>query len=428
MTAERVQLRPLRRDDLGRIVRLWEESGYVPTGPDGLGVDESVDAALDERVVSVVAERDGAVVGAASGAVVGALGILLRVAANAPPTLAVVERLLDDLEARMVEAGARRLVARTVPDAELTRWLTARGYTRPEGRMMLERALPPTMTGPTALSRLGGRMVDPGLWASLKGMEEAKSLIERRVILPLAEPGLAARHAVALPKAIVLFGPPGTGKTTFAMGIASRLEWPFVEVQPSEIAGEGRDREARRLADAFDLTLELASAVVFVDEVEDLASVRHAERRVGPSVTNEFLKQLPRLREAPYHLLVCATNWVGRLDAAFLRPGRFDYVIPVGPPDAAARASIWRRYVEEITDENVDVEALVAASEWFTPADIEHAAHKAAQTAFEREHFERVQRRATTVEFLAAIRDTRPSLDEQTIETFRSDAAAFARL
>ena len=88
------------------------------------------------------------------------------------------------------------------------------------------------------------------------------------------------------------------------------------------MAEEGADRTATLLAAAFDRILDLSAAVVFVDEVEDLASDRHEERRVSPSVTNEFLKQIPRLREAPEHLLVCATNWVGRLDPAFLRPGR----------------------------------------------------------------------------------------------------------
>jgi SpoVK/Ycf46/Vps4 family AAA+-type ATPase len=117
---------------------------------------------------------------------------------------------------------------------------------------------------------------------------------------------------------------------------------------------------------------------VFFDEVEDLASTRTAERKVSPSVTNEFLKQIPRFRELREHLLVCATNWVSRLDQAFLRPGRFDYVLPVGPPDTEARRAIWGRYVAQITDEDVDVEALVEATELFTPADIEFAARKAA--------------------------------------------------
>jgi transitional endoplasmic reticulum ATPase len=225
----------------------------------------------------------------------------------------------------------------------------------------------------------------------------------------------------------VLFGPPGTGKTTFARGIASRLAWPFVEIEPAEVAGEGPAREAKLLAEVFARVAELPSAVAFVDEVEDLASVRHEQRKVSPSVTNEFLKQIPRLREAPQHLLVCATNAVGKLDPAFLRPGRFDYVLPVGLPDAEARREIWRRYVEETTDENVDLDALVDASELFTPADIEFAARKAAQRAFEREHFAGEGTRAKTTDFLAVIAETKPSLSEEIVRSFNEDTERFAR-
>jgi SpoVK/Ycf46/Vps4 family AAA+-type ATPase len=130
---------------------------------------------------------------------------------------------------------------------------------------------------------------------------------------------------------------------------------------------------------------------------------------------------------ARHHLLVCATNWVGRLDPAFLRPGRFDYVLPVGPPDAEAREAIWKRYTEEITDQALDLGRLVVASELFTPADIEFAARKAAQMAFEREHFEGEHHRATTTEFLAAIEQTKPTLSEEIVASFQSDEQRFAR-
>jgi SpoVK/Ycf46/Vps4 family AAA+-type ATPase len=324
-------------------------------------------------------------------------------------------------------AGIRRVAAITDEGEQLADYLRQRGYRGSDRLRYFEREVQPPTAPSGALVELGGQLIGPGLWDALKGMEEAKEIIERRVILPLAEPELAGRHGVVPPRAIVLFGPPGTGKTTFAKGIASRLGWPFVEVLAAQLAGEGAERQAKLLADAFERLLELASAVVFVDEVEDLAATRHEERRVTPSITNEFLKQIPRLRDAPHHLLVCATNWVARLDPAFLRPGRFDYALPVGPPNADARRPIWRRYIEEITDEQIDLEALVRASELFAPADIEFAAHKAAQRAFEREHFQRSPDRARTEDFLAAIADTRPTLTAEIVSGFDQDTNRFAR-
>ena len=426
----RASIREYEPHDLSPILRLWEESGSVPVGSDGLTLDQAVELISSGAASTLVAERDGEVVGVAVGSVAAAVGWIHRLSvATDEEGDEVAQQLLSDLELKLAERGARKLATAVEETSPPLTAFERYGYRSAPAMRYLERELPsmgPSV--PAALEELGAHLIHPGLWEELRGLDEAKQIIERRVILPLAEPGLAARHAVSPPRAIVLFGPPGTGKTTFAKGIASRLAWPFVEVEASEIAGEGPEREAKLLAESFARArTDLATAVVFVDEVEDLAAARSEQRKVSPSVTNEFLKQIPRMRELPQHLLVCATNWVSRLDAAFLRPGRFDYVLPVGPPDADARLAIWSRYVEEITDLDFQLNALVAGSELFTPADIEFAARKAAQHAFEREHFRGATHRATEADFLNAIRSTRPSLTQEILRAFEQDVEQFAR-
>ena len=421
-------VRPYRDRDLAALLQLWGIGQAQDGSDDLLTEDDPVDLLHLNGTVCVVAYDEGAIVGLALGIAAGAIGWILRVVvapevSENDPT----RRLLDELEARLAEIGARKLIALVLHDETIHARLDERGYAEARNALCMQRPVPTTLATPAALGELGGRVMEPGLWESLKGLKDAKEIIERRVILPLAEPQLAARHAVSPPSAIVLFGPPGTGKTTFAKGIASRVAWPFVEIQPSQLAAEGPERQAELLSQTCDRIFDLPSAVVFVDEVEDLASKRDEDRRVNVSVANEFLKQIPRFHDVPHHLLACATNWISRLDSAFLRPGRFDYVLPVGPPDPEARASIWNRYVEEITEEAVDIGPLVGATEFFTPADIEFAARKAAQRAFEREHFQGSGKRAVMDDFLGAVRETKPTLSAELVEEFNADTESFAR-
>ena len=117
---------------------------------------------------------------------------------------------------------------------------------------------------------------------------------------------------------------------------------------------------------------------------------------------------------------------VRSLDSAFLRPGRFDYVVPIGPPDDAARAAIWSRYLGPAAA-TVELASLVAATDLFTPADIEFAARKGAQAAFEREVLEQRGEPAGTDDYLAAIADTRPTLTPEAISSFDEDIALHSR-
>jgi SpoVK/Ycf46/Vps4 family AAA+-type ATPase len=141
-----------------------------------------------------------------------------------------------------------------------------------------------------------------------------------------------------------------------------------------------------------------------------------------------MLKLIPPFREQDERLLICATNSVRALDSAFLRHGRFDYVIPIGPPDEVAREAIWDRYLRSIPHAVVDMPAIVADSRLFTPADIEFAARRTAQLAFERVVFDGGSQEVTTGDVRRAIEATRRTLTPELVAEFEQDIEDYARV
>jgi SpoVK/Ycf46/Vps4 family AAA+-type ATPase len=299
------------------------------------------------------------------------------------------------------------------------------GFTRRGGVSYFEKTEMVTPRAATLLAGLGGGVPEAGLWDRVAGMSGEKELIERRLVLPLAHADQAHEHGVEPPRAVVLFGPPGTGKTTFAKAVASRLAWPFVELFPSRLASE-EGGLAAGIGMAFARIAELDNVVVFIDEVEEIAAARESGGGPAVAVVNELLKALVGFRERDGRLLVCATNSVRALDSAFLRHGRFDYVLPIGPPDETARAAMWQRHLDR-TGDTVDEAALVGASANFTPADIAHAARTVAQKTFECTVDTGERCYATTEDYLGILEVMRPTLTDEMVREFEEDIEAFSR-
>ncbi len=420
-------VREYQDGDLEAVLRLWEVG--APHGA-VFGLAECI-AALRADEPAVVAVAGGDVLGAALAIVSGDRAWIARIAvAPAHRGEGVAAALLPAIERRAIGRGARRVCYVAPPEGEAVDALEAEGFTIQPAMAFFEKI---GAVGPgeaALLESLGGRVLPTGLWERISGMETEKTLIERRVVLPLQEPELAQSHGVMPPRAIVLFGPPGTGKTTFARGIASRLNWPFVEIFPSRLAADSGGL-ANALRGVFAQIAEFERVLLFMDEVEEIAPRREgAPTSSVHGVTNELLKLIPAFRERDTRLLVAATNSVRSLDSAFLRPGRFDYLIPVGPPDTSARMALWKRFVDVSGRQDVDLEVLAGATEGFTPADIEYAARVAAQTAFEREVVHGQATRtpgASTDDFLAAQRQVRPTVTSAIRQEFLEDIAAFAR-
>jgi transitional endoplasmic reticulum ATPase len=423
------RVRDFHADDLDAAVRLWDDpaaSGGAPV----FGLSDLIAAVRSHQpaVVAVVGEE---LVGAAISTVATDRAWVMRI------SLAPVWRhrgigsaMLGELERRLVATGAHRIQCLLAGEGDIGALaLEHAGYIAHRGMVFYERVEPVHPGSAGVLGQLGGFMVRAGAWDQLGGMVMEKELIERRVILPLAQPQLAERLGLVPPRAIVLFGPPGTGKTTFAKGVASRLGWPFVELFPSRLAGESPAGLAAALREAFSLVAELDKVVLFIDEVEELAGSRQPRTvSAAQGVTNEMLKLIPPFREQEERLLICATNSVRALDTAFLRHGRFDYVIPVGPPDAAAREAIWDRYLAAIPHGELDMPAIVEESRLFTPADIEFAARRTAQLVFERVMFERGTEQAATADIVHAIGQTRRTLTGELVTEFEQDIKDYARV
>ena len=421
------RLRDYHEADLDQAIQIWDQSRGSGSAEPVFSVAEVMAAARSGQP-AVVAEVGDEVVGMAVAQVQGERAWIMLVAIGARwRDRGVGSALLSDLERRLRSQGVRRISAALPESATGAAALENSGYSRRDGLVYYEMMEHLGPDQANLLDELGGMILPPGLWGALAGMEYEKQIIERRIVDPLAHPEVAERYGVSPPKAVILFGPPGTGKTSFAKAIASRLGWPFVELFPSRLAAIGTGGLAASLREAFADLAELDELVLFIDEVEEIATARSGASTAELGVTNELLKLIPAFRQHDSRLLVCATNTVHSLDSAFLRPGRFDYVIPVGPPDQPARHAVWQRYLGT-ANAHIDVDRLVTASELFTPADIEFAARKGAQAAFEREMIDGGGQPATTGDYLTAIGEVRPTLSADMLAEFERGKTDFARL
>lgn len=334
--------------------------------------------------------------------------------------------LVERLERRLAKDGVRRISTVLEPGQIGHESLIKLGFEETGGFVRLDKRATLEPSQVEVISSYGGELLADDLWGLAAGMSREKGLIDTRIVQPLATPALANRIGLRPPATALLFGPPGTGKTTFARAIASRLNWPFIELLPSKMSGGDRSL-AGELRDAFQEIGVLEHVVLFIDEFDELVPARDV-RPASAGVVNELLKSIPEFRQRPGRLLICATNFVDMIDPAVLRPGRFDLLIGIGPPDHEALTALWAQALASLdTVGSIDAAALAEQCVGFTPGDIDLAAQRAAAVVFARSR-EGYGELIATEDLLEAIGRTRPSISAEMQARFNGQLEDFQRV
>ena len=209
-------------------------------------------------------------------------------------------------------------------------------------------------------------------FANVGGMEALKEEIRMKIIYPLTNPALYKAYGKRAGGGILMYGPPGCGKTFLARATAGEVRANFISVGLHDILDMWLGNSEKNLHEIFVLARKVAPCVLFFDEVDALgasrADLRHS---AGRHVINQFLAELDGVDASNEGVLIlAATNAPWHLDAAFRRPGRFDRVIFVPPPDAPARAAILQLHLADKPTERLDFERLARMTEGFSGADL----------------------------------------------------------
>jgi len=204
------------------------------------------------------------------------------------------------------------------------------------------------------------------------GMDHLKEEIKLKIIYPLTHPELYKAYGKTVGGGILMYGPPGCGKTYLARATAGEVKAGFIAVGINDVLDMWIGSSERNLHELFERARENKPCVLFFDEVDALGASRSDLRQSsGRQLINQFLAELDGVNSANDGVLIlAATNAPWHLDPAFRRPGRFDRILFVPPPDAAARASILRLQCRGKPVDNLDYDYLAKKTDSFSGADL----------------------------------------------------------
>lgn len=209
-------------------------------------------------------------------------------------------------------------------------------------------------------------------FADVGGMEKLKEEIQMKIILPITHPDLYKAYGKKSGGGILMYGPPGCGKTYLARATAGEIDASFISVGINDVLDMWIGSSERNLHDLFENARAHAPCVLFFDEVDALGANRSdMKQSAGRHLINQFLAELDGVKASNEGVLIlAATNAPWHLDSAFRRPGRFDRILFVPPPDLKARASILRLHLSGKPMDDIDYDSVAKKTEGYSGADL----------------------------------------------------------
>jgi transitional endoplasmic reticulum ATPase len=255
-------------------------------------------------------------------------------------------------------------------------------------------------------------------WEDVGGLDEIKGTLNEMIEWPLKHPKSFERIGIRPPAGILLYGPPGCGKTLLAKAVATEAGANFISIKGPEVLTMWVGESERKVREIFRRAKQVAPSIIFFDEIDSLAPKRGLElgTRVTENIVSQILTEMSGLEDMHNVVVIAATNRPDMLDSAIMRPGRFDRQVLVPAPDADARQEIFNVHTKKMpVDKKVNLKSLAKETEGYSGADIEAVVREAGLNAL------REDMKASSVKkkhFDDALKKIRPSIDQRLIDYY----------
>ncbi|MEW5850636.1 MAG: ATP-binding protein [Myxococcota bacterium] len=334
---------------------------------------------------------------------------------DSPATLMMRARvLLAQGERKAAQDAYQAAVEKnpTLENLDLKALLFAQVHDIQSARGMRMRVIANDDTARDDVARVLAPPLPPITFKDVGGLEGIKEQIRKRIILPFQKPSLFERFKKKAGGGILLYGPPGCGKTLLARATAGECKATFFNVNISDVLDMYIGESERKLHALFEKARQSAPCVMFFDELEALAARRQYSREgASARVVSQFLSEMDGFAQSNGGVLILgATNVPWAVDPAFRRPGRFDRVVFVPPPDARAREEILRLHLRERpTQPGLDLAAVIKATGAFTGADLASLVETASDAAIERSLAAEAESPISDADLRSALQEVKPT-------------------